>query len=171
VNQRPFCVRLIAAAAAALGACGHAPCLLAAGTHVVSSPREVTVDAAPAVPAGGDAQDSPQATATQAEAPNSRKPTGQSVRKRVVGATFGPHPQGLAVLGIDKNGVAARAGLKVGDLITEIDGRETAPIYWEYAAALLTTGGNTVTIKVLGRGEFVLSFAPAGHTAAPQPAK
>jgi predicted metalloprotease with PDZ domain len=149
VNQRPFCVRLIATAAAALAACSYAPNLLAAGPQTTGT----------------------QATGTQAEAPKARKPATRSARKRVVGATFGPHPQGLAVLGIDKNGVAARAGLKVGDLITEINGRETAPIYWEYAAALLTTGGDTVTVKVLGRGEFVLSFAPAAQTSSPQPAK
>jgi membrane-associated protease RseP (regulator of RpoE activity) len=133
--------------------------------------------APPPAQAESDTHDSPQATEPQTGAPKtppqtkSRPRVAQSARRRVVGATFGPHPQGLAVLGIDKNGVAARAGLKVGDLITEIDGRATAPIYWEYAAALLTSSGNTVTVKVLGRGELVLSFSPVSRSSSAPPAK
>jgi PDZ domain len=127
--------------------------------------------ASPAAHAESDAHDPPQGTGPQAGAPKSGKPVAHTTRKRVVGATFGPHPQGLAVLGIDKNGVAARAGLRVGDLITEVDGRATAPIYWEYAMALLTSSGNTVTVKVLGRGELVLSFSPVSRTPSAQPAK
>jgi PDZ domain len=138
-----------------------------AGEVRVSPPGKGSQTAAPAASkpssqtAAAEVRASPPAKDSQTTAPVARKPSGQTARKRVVGASFGPHPQGLAVLGIAKNSVAARAGLKVGDLITEIDGRPTAPIYWEYAAALLTSGGNTVTIEVMGRGELVLSFAPA----------
>lgn len=83
----------------------------------------------------------------------------QSTQKRNVGATFGPSSDGLGVVSVEKNGVAARAGLKLGDVITEIDGHETAPLYWKYAAERLTNGGDTVTIEVRGRGERSLSFA------------
>jgi membrane-associated protease RseP (regulator of RpoE activity) len=151
VNHRPYRARLmLAAAAAALAACGHIAAALAA----------------PPAQAANNPHDPPQT-----ESPAIRKPASQTAHRRVVGATFGSNPQGLAVLGIDKNGVAARAGLRVGDLITEIDGRATAPIYWEYAAALLTTRGNTVRVKVLGRGELVLSFAPASPPSSPSSAK
>jgi hypothetical protein len=78
---------------------------------------------------------------------------------RLVGANFGPSPEGLAVISVDKGGVAARAGLKAGDIITHIDGHGTAALYWEYAAARLTQGANTVTVYVLGKGERTLSFA------------
>ena len=156
MNHRPYRARLMLAAAVAALAAARL------GAHATLI----------AAQAANNAHDAPQVTAPQTEAPKVRKPTTPpSAHRRVVGATFGPHPQGLAVLDVDKKGVAARAGLKVGDLITEIDGRATAPIYWEYAAALLTTSGNTVTVKVLGKGELVLSFAPPSPPPAPNPAK
>lgn len=77
---------------------------------------------------------------------------------RVVGATFGPGTQGISVLSVDKNSVAARAGLRAGDLITHISGRDVTGLYWEYAVAYLTTG-KSVSVRLMGRDEErVLSF-------------
>ena len=76
---------------------------------------------------------------------------------RVVGASFGPSTIGLGVLGVEKGGVAAHAGLRPGDVITHINGRNVVALYWENAAALLTTDAS-VTVRLIGNAERVLVF-------------
>jgi Zn-dependent protease with chaperone function len=71
--------------------------------------------------------------------------------EHVAGATFGPHDLGLLVRSVAPNGLAARAGLQRGDIITKINGHYTASLYWEYAEALLTNDGDSVTLTVLGQ--------------------
>jgi len=68
-------------------------------------------------------------------------------------AWFGPGGQGgLLVTDVDKNGPAARAGIKVGDVVTAVDGQATAPYRWESATSLITNGeGNTVRLVVLSK--------------------
>ena len=77
---------------------------------------------------------------------------------RVVGASFGASTMGLSVLQVDKNSVAARAGLKSGDLITQINGRNVAPLYWEIAVALLTSADASVSVRLIGNEERILTF-------------
>jgi archaellum component FlaG (FlaF/FlaG flagellin family) len=77
---------------------------------------------------------------------------------RVVGASFGANTMGLSILQVDKNSVAARAGLQSGDLITQINGRNIAPLYWENAVALLTTAGTSVSVRLMGNEERILTF-------------
>jgi PDZ domain len=78
---------------------------------------------------------------------------------RVVGATFAPSTMGIGVLSVDKNSAASRAGLRAGDLITHINGRNVAPLYWENAVALLTTSGSSVSVRLMGSNEErVLTF-------------
>ena len=78
---------------------------------------------------------------------------------RVVGATFAPSTMGIGVLSVDKDSAASRAGLTAGDLITHINGRNIAPLYWENAVALLTTSGAAVSVRLMGSDkERVLSF-------------
>jgi len=77
---------------------------------------------------------------------------------RVVGATFGQSAMGIVVFRVDKGGVASLAGLKPGDQITHINGRNIAPLYWENAVALLTTSGSAVSIRLMGNEERILTF-------------
>jgi PDZ domain/PEGA domain len=83
----------------------------------------------------------------------------EALKKRDIGATFGASDQGLSVISINKNGPAARAGLKRGDVITQINGQQTAPLYWKNAETLLSTTSESVQLEVLGKGERILTFA------------
>ena len=89
-------------------------------------------------------------------------PTLHHAHKQAVGATFGSDPDGLRVVSVEKYGPAARAGLTVGDLITHIDGKPTAPVYWEYAAQNITNAKGTVTLRIAGRGDRTLSLSMGG---------
>jgi hypothetical protein len=81
-------------------------------------------------------------------------PRGVAGREVVVNrdlrAWFGPGGEGgLLVTTVEKDGPAARAGIRVGDVITEVDGQPTAPYLWSNAALLITNGeGNTATLTV-----------------------
>ena len=86
-------------------------------------------------------------------------PVLEPAKKRDLGAIFGASDLGLSVISVDKYGPAARAGLKRGDIITEINGQQTAPLYWRNAEALLSVAGDTVQLEILGKGERTLSFA------------
>jgi len=97
----------------------------------------------------------PQATAAQPAHVDSANPPSIP---RLVGASFGPSTMGIGVLHVDKNTPASRAGLRAGDLITHINGRNVAPLYWENAVALLTTSGSSVTVRLMGNEERILSF-------------
>jgi S1-C subfamily serine protease len=99
-------------------------------------------------------------TSGVAQAPGS-SPTSQHAHKQAVGATFAPDPDGLRVVSVEKNGPAARAGLTAGDLITDVDGKPTAPVYWEYAAQNITNAEGTVTLSVAGREDLSLSMGGA----------
>lgn len=78
--------------------------------------------------------------------------------QRVVGASFGPNTMGISVLQVDKNSVAAHAGLRSGDLITQINGRNIAALYWENAVALLTRADASVSVRLVGNEERILTF-------------
>jgi hypothetical protein len=43
-------------------------------------------------------------------------------------------------------------------LITQINGRNIAPLYWENAVALLTTAGTSVAVRLMGNEERILTF-------------
>jgi membrane-associated protease RseP (regulator of RpoE activity) len=101
----------------------------------------------------------PAWTAT-AQAPSS--PTSHHAHTQAVGATFGPDLYGLRVVSVEKYGPAARAGLRAGDIITHIDGKETAPIYWEYAAQNITNAEGPVTLRIAGRGDRTLLLSTGG---------
>jgi S1-C subfamily serine protease len=77
---------------------------------------------------------------------------------RVVGASFGPSTIGLSVLRVEKDSVAARAGLRPGDVITHINGRNIVALYWENAVALLTKSDASVSVRLIGREERILAF-------------
>jgi hypothetical protein len=78
-------------------------------------------------------------------------------KRQAVGVTFGSDLGGLRVMTVEKYGPAARAGLSPGDLITKIDGKPCAAIYWEYAAQSIINAPNDVTLTIQGKGDRVLS--------------
>jgi PDZ domain len=110
----------------------------------------------PNVPSGGAPLSAntpsvpPQATAVLQSTHVDRQPP---PAPRVVGASFAPSTMGIGVLSVDKDSAASRAGLRAGDLITHINGRNVAPLYWENAVALLTTSGSSVSVRLMGSNE------------------
>jgi C-terminal processing protease CtpA/Prc len=76
--------------------------------------------------------------------------TREVVVSRDLRAWFGPGGErGLLVTTVEKDETAARAGMRIGDVITEIDGQPTAPYLWSNAALLITNGeGGTATLTV-----------------------
>jgi hypothetical protein len=85
-------------------------------------------------------------------------PTKPPSSPRVIGAAFGPSTMGLSVVQVDKNGVASRAGLRPGDLITQINGRDVSALYWQYAVSLITSSGPSVSVRLMGDQERILTF-------------
>lgn len=98
----------------------------------------------------GDPQSPPRAPAV---------PSGVRSREIVISrdlrASFGPGGQGgLLVTGVEKGGPAARAGIRVGDVITAVDGQATAPYRWENAAVLIMDGeGDSVRLIVASQSD------------------
>ena len=67
-----------------------------------------------------------------------------------IGITMSEDPAGIKVVSVLKDGPAARAGLRAGDVITEVDGQSLAGNAKEQAVTLITgQEGTTVHLKVL----------------------
>ena len=108
------------------------------------------VDTMPVAPASPASQATASPVSFTPSVPTN--PAAMDASQRDVGATFGESPYGVLVVTVDRTGVAARAGIKPGDVITHIDGHATAPLYWEVAAGRLTSSGTTVKVRLLNKG-------------------
>jgi membrane-associated protease RseP (regulator of RpoE activity) len=100
----------------------------------------------------------PVVLATQPQPVPTFAPSVSHGKRQAVGVTFGSDLGGLRVMTVEKYGPAARAGLSPGDLITKIDGKPCAAIYWEYAAQSIINAPNDVTLTIQGKGDRVLSL-------------
>ncbi|MFN4284168.1 MAG: Do family serine endopeptidase [Alphaproteobacteria bacterium] len=85
--------------------------------------------------------------------------SGQAVTAEIAANLNLPRPQGVLVNGLNAKGPAARAGLRVGDIVTGVNGREVDdPDALRFRIATLPVGG-TATLGVLRRGGERLAVA------------
>ena len=87
--------------------------------------------------------------------------SGQAVTAEIAATLNLPRPQGVLVSGLNARGPAARAGLRVGDIVTGVNGREVDdPDGLRFRIATLPVGG-TASLGVLRRsGERVSLTLP-----------
>jgi serine protease Do len=86
---------------------------------------------------------------------------GQAVTAEIAASLNLPRPQGVLVSGVNAKGPAARAGLRVGDIVTAVNGRDVdSPEALRFRIATLPVGGTTALGVMRRSGERVSLTMP-----------